>query len=111
MSFPKHFARQPRALIVVEALAFLGLTAVLDLITSYRIRLLPFYAVPIFVLSWFFGRKWGITAAFFSGAIWWTVNWSTDDPDLHSAIAAWEVTRHMGFFLIVALVGAALRTK
>ena len=79
--------------------------------TSYRIRLLPFYAVPIFVLTWFCGRKWGIAAALLSAVVWWSVNWSAGDPDLHSAIAAWEVPRHVGFFLIVALVGAALRTK
>jgi signal transduction histidine kinase len=111
MSFPKRFERQPRTLIVAEALAVLGVTAVLDLMTSYRIRLLPFYAVPIFVLTWFCGRKWGIAAALLSAVVWWSVNWSTGDPDLHSAIAAWEVPRHVGFFLIVALVGAALRTK
>src|SRR5947199_3539234 len=111
MSFPKRFARQSRTLIVAEALALLGVTAVLDLMTSYRIRLLPFYAVPIFVLTWFCGRKWGIAAAVLSGVIWWSVNWSAGDPDLHSAIAAWEVPRHVGFFLIVAVVGAALRTK
>ena len=79
--------------------------------TSYRIRLLPFYAVPIFVLTWFCGRKWGIAAALLSAVVWWSVNWSTGDPHLHSAIAAWEVPRHVGFFLIVAVVGAALRTK
>jgi len=111
MSFPKRFARQPRVLIVAEALAVLGVTAVLDLMTSYRIRLLPFYAVPIFALTWFCGRKWGIAAALLCAVVWWSVNWSTGDPDLHSAIAAWEVPRHVGFFLIVALVGAALRTK
>ena len=96
---------------MAEALAVLGVTAVLDLMTSYRIRLLPFYAVPIFVLTWFCGRKWGIAAALLSAVVWWSVDWSTGDPDLHSAIAAWEVPRHVGFFLIVALVGAALRSK
>jgi signal transduction histidine kinase len=111
MSFSKSFARQPRAWIVAEAVASLGVIAVLDLITSYRIRLLPFYAVPVFVLAWFCGRTWGIAAALCSGAIWWSVNWSTGDPDLHSGIAAWEVPRHVGFFLIVAVVGGALRTK
>jgi signal transduction histidine kinase len=111
MSFPKRFARQRRALIVAEALSLLGVIAVLDLMTSYRIRLLPFYAVPIFVLTWFCGRKWGIAAALLSAVVWWSVNWSTGDPDLHGAIAAWEVPRHVGFFLIVAVVSAALRTN
>jgi signal transduction histidine kinase len=111
MGFSKSFARQPRAWIVAEVLALLVVIAVLDLLTSYRIRLLPFYAVPVFVLSWFCGRKWGIAAALLSGAIWWSVNWFTGDPDLHSWIAVWEVSRHVGFFLLVALVASALRTR
>ena len=111
MSFSKSFARQPRAWIVAEMLASLLVIAGLDLMTSYRIRLLPLYAVPIFVLSWFCGKRLGLAAAFFGGAIWWSVNWSTGDPDLRSSVAAWEVSRHVGFFFIVALVGAALRTK
>jgi signal transduction histidine kinase len=85
--------------------------AVLDFITDYRIRLLPLYAVPIFVLSWFCGNRLGIAVAFFTGAIWWSVNWANGDPDLHSGIAAWEVPRHVCFFFLVALVGAALRAK
>jgi signal transduction histidine kinase len=88
-----------------------GMIAMLDLITSYKIRLLPFYAVPIFVLAWFCGTKWGVAGAVFSGVIWWDVNWCNGDPDLHSAIAAWEVPRHLGFFLLVAVVGSVLRTK
>jgi signal transduction histidine kinase len=43
--------------------------------------------------------------------LWWCANRFTGDPDLHSWIGVWEVSRHVGFFLIVALVGSALRAK
>lgn len=113
MSFSKSFARQPQTWIVAETTAALVVIAVLDSMTSYRIRLLPFYAVPIFVLAWFCDRNRGIVAALFSGVIWWCANRFTGDPELdfRSPIAAWEVLRHVGFFLIVAVVGSALRTK
>jgi signal transduction histidine kinase len=111
MSFSKSFARQPRAWIVAEVAASIGMIAMLDLMTSYRIRLLPLYAVPIFVLGWFCGKRWGVAGALFSGVIWWYVNWCSGDPDLHGAIAVWEVPRHVGFFLLVALVGSVLRTR
>ena len=83
----------------------------LDYMTSYKIRLLPFYAGPIFVMGWFCGRRAGGAAALISGAIWWCANWFNGDPDLHSWVMAWEIFRHVGFFVIVALTGAALRTK
>jgi signal transduction histidine kinase len=111
MSFSKTFARQSRAWIVAEMIALFLVIAMLDFISGYQLRLLPFYAVPIFVLAWFCEKKWGITVALFSGLIWWCANWFTGDPDLHSWIEGWEVARHLGFFLVVALVGSALRTR
>ena len=83
----------------------------IQLRVTYQIRLLPFYAVPVFVLAWFCGKTWGIAAGLFSALLWWGANRFTGDPDLHSWIGVWEVSRHVGFFLIVALVGSALRAK
>src|SRR5205085_10740019 len=111
MSFTKCFARQPRAWIVAEVAACMGMIAMLDLITSYKIRLLPLYAVPIFVLAWFCGTKWGVAGAVFSGVIWRAVNWCNGDPDLRSAIAAWEAPRHLGVCLLVAVVASVLRSQ
>ena len=111
MSSPEKFARQPRALIVAEMAATLFVIAAFDFVTDYKIRLGSLYAVPVFVLAWFCGKKWGIAAAVSANLIWWYVNWTTGDPILHSSIGVWETSRHVGFFLIVALVGSALRTK
>lgn len=83
----------------------------LDYITTYRIRLLPFYAVPIFVTGWFCGRRAGLLAAAVCGVVWWYTNWTNGDPDLHSWIEVWEILRHVGSFVVVGLTGAALRSK
>jgi len=111
MSFSKSFARQPRAWMIIEMVACLLVIAAIDSITNYRIRLLPFYALPVFVLAWFCGKTWGIAAGVFAASLWWCVNRFTGDPDLQGWIGVWEVTRHGGFILIVAMVGAALRAK
>src|SRR5206468_5286537 len=41
----------------------------------------------------------------------WCVNWSNGDPILHSWSGGWETSWHFGFYLVVGLVGSALRTK
>jgi hypothetical protein len=105
------FARQPRPWILAEMAATLIVIGLLDFITSYQVRLLPFYGVPIFVVAWFFGRKPGLATAIISAVIWWCVNWFNGDPDLHSWVRTWEIARHAGFFLVVAWTGAALRAK
>lgn len=111
MSFSKSFARQPRAWMIAEMVASLLVIAAIDSITNYRIRLLPFYALPVFVVAWFCNRTWGIAAGVFAALLWWCVNRFTGDPDLYGWIGVWEVSRHGGFLLIVAMVGSALRAK
>src|SRR4029450_9479754 len=111
MSCTENFGRQPRALIVAEMAAALLVIAAFDFVTDYKILLALLYAVPIFRLAWFCGKKWGIAAAASASLIWCYVNWTTGDPILHSSSEAWETSQLFGFFLIVALVGSALRTK
>ena len=83
----------------------------LDYLSGVEIRLLPFYAGPIFVAAWFAGRKAGLTLAAICGVIWWNANYFTGDPELHSWMRGWETFRHVGFFLVVAWASSALRTK
>ena len=107
----KTFARQPRSWILAEMAAAIVAIGVLDLVTSYRFRLLPLYAGPIFIVAWFSGRQLGIATALVSTVVWFSANWANGDPDLHSWVRDWEVARHAGFFLLVAWTGAALRSK
>jgi signal transduction histidine kinase len=111
MRLSTTFARQPRSWILIEMMAVLFVIGALDFLTGYEIRLLPFYGGPIFVVAWFCGKRSGILAAAVSGMIWWSANWFTGDPDLHSWIRLWETARHVGFFLIVSWTGSALRAK
>jgi signal transduction histidine kinase len=111
MKIVDGFSRQPRGWILAEVGAALLVIGVLDFITSYEFRLLPLYAGPIFVAGWFFGKRLGIATAVVSALIWWSANWFNGDPDLHSWVQGWEITRHVSFFFLVAWTGAALRAK
>ena len=111
MKLTKAFAQQSRAWILAEVVAALVVIGVLDFITSYEFRMLPLYAGPIFVAGWFFGKRLGIGAALVSAVIWWCANWFNGDPDLHSWVRAWEIARHVSFFVLVGWTGAALRAK
>lgn len=83
----------------------------LDLITGYKFRLLPFYAIPLFGVGWFCGTSAGAIAAVLSGVIWWCANWANGDPDMQNWIAFWETGKHFGFFLLAAVAASALRTR
>ena len=105
------FAQQSRVLIFFEMLACAVVIGVVDMRTGYEVRLLPFYAVPIFVSGWFCGKYPGLILAAIAGGIWWWTNYLTGDPDLHGWMRIWETFRHIGSFLLVALTGSALRSR
>jgi len=111
MRFSKAFAQQARIWIFLEMLALSLIIGVLDYYSGYEIRLLPFYAAPIFLAAWFAGRPAGLTIAAVCGTIWWNANFFTGDPELHGGMRLWETLRHIGFFLVVAWAASALRTK
>src|SRR4030095_13930032 len=99
----ENFVLHPRALIVAEMAAALLIIAAFDFVTDYEIPLASFYSVPVFVLAWFCGKKWGIAAAASASLIWWYVKWSNGDPILHGSSGAGATSWRFGFFLIVAL--------
>jgi signal transduction histidine kinase len=107
----QSFAQQPRGWIFAEMAAILAVIGVLDFVITNELHLFIFYTGPIFVVAWFCGRKLGILTGAFSGVVWWYANWLSGDPVLHGWFQAWDMFRHIGFFLIVAWVGSALRVK
>jgi signal transduction histidine kinase len=96
---------------LAEMLATLAVIGIVDYVTGYQIRLLPLYAGPIFVVSWFFDRKTALLFGLLSGGVSLAADWFGNDPDLEGWTKIWEITRHLGSCLTVALVASVLRSK
>lgn len=111
MSLTKAFTRQPRSWIFAETVAAVLMIGFLDEISGFRIRLLPFYAGPVFGAAWFCGKKAGIIVGLFAGLVSLGADWMDRDPDLQGWTESWEVVRHLASCFAVALVGSALRAK
>src|ERR1700730_16722140 len=107
----KAFARQGRGWILAEMIAAVFVIGVLDAASGYEVRLLPFYAGPIFVVAWFCSRRVTILVGLLAGVVSLTADWVDHDPDLAKWTRPWEITRHLSTCMVVALVGSALRAK
>jgi len=111
MRLTKAFAQQPRSWVVGEMVLCLLVIGVLDFATGYQVRLLPLYCAPIFIVAWFGGKRTGVWIGLIAGAISLGADYFSHDPDLQGWVEPWEIARHLGSCLTVALVGAALRNK
>src|ERR1700759_249828 len=106
MSLTNAFSRQSRGLIFAEVMAALLVIGVADELSGFQIRLLPFYAAPIFIAAWYCGKNYGIMAGLLAGCISLTADYLDHDPDLQGWSQSWEILRHFGSCLAIALVGS-----
>ena len=111
MRFTKAFAQQPPGWILAEMALALLVIGFVDFVSDYKLRLLPFYCALIFVASWFCGKRVGLLAGIVAAIVSLSADWLHKDPDLRGWREPWEIARHLGACLVVALVGAALRSK
>jgi hypothetical protein len=71
--------RRSRHFIVTAALLPVALLGVLDYLNGTDVSLLIFYAVPVFVASWYAGRGAGVLACAASGLSWFAVAYATSE--------------------------------
>lgn len=65
-----HPTSRNKFLALVLSLLLLTVLAWTDLALGLKVRFGPFYAVPVLLISWYFGRGLGIVFAFVSASIW-----------------------------------------
>ena len=111
MRLLEAFKRQKRGWILAEMVGAVLAIGVLDSITGYEVRLLPFYSGPIFVVAWFCRRNTALLFGLVAGFISLGADYISRDPDLMEWTRPWEVVRHITTCFVVAWVITVLRTR
>lgn len=109
MNLARAFAKQSPNSIFAEAIAGILFIGYVDYVTGYGISVFIFYGVPIFAAAWYCSKNLGVLAALIAGLTWWWADLMSGHPYDYSWIQGWETTMRLGFFMFVALAGAALR--
>jgi diguanylate cyclase (GGDEF)-like protein len=92
------------------SLALLVLIGALDYLLVPTLSLGLFYLIPISIAAWFSGRRIGIGFSLLSGAVAGLEDiFSLQGAQNPLPILLWEITSRLAFFLVVALLVAALR--
>jgi signal transduction histidine kinase len=111
MNPSKLFSRQPTVWIFGEMALLVLVIGFIDFATGYEISFFIFYGMPIFTVAWFCDKKLAILTALFAGITWWWADIESGHYYHYTWIEIWETTMRLGFFLLVAIAGAGLKSK
>jgi hypothetical protein len=79
-----------------------------DVLTGRSVRLTVFYLVPIFLISWKFGRVPGAAAAMFCGTVWAALDFAGRPLDFVLA-QSWNLLMKAGVFVAFAVIVSRVR--
>jgi diguanylate cyclase (GGDEF)-like protein len=94
---------------VIVGIVLIAGVGAIDLLTGYEIAFSLFYLIPIALITWFAGKQLGIAASICSALAWSIADVMAGHPYPHPAIYYWNTAIRFGFFIVVALLLAALR--
>jgi diguanylate cyclase (GGDEF)-like protein len=109
MKLTEFLAGRSKATITAAALlAVLGL-GVVDYLNGPDVSFLVFYTAPLYIATWYGGRRVGLLVCAAIGLSWFLVAYLTSGHFIHPLIAYWNAAVRLGFMLLMAHVVGAFK--
>ncbi len=96
---------------IIVGFALIGGVGILDFLTGYELTFSLFYLIPIALITWLTGRRFGIVASVVSTFVWLVTDVATGNSSTKPVIYIWNTLIGLGFFVIVVLLLSALRRE
>jgi diguanylate cyclase (GGDEF)-like protein len=81
----------------------------LDFVTGFEISISLFYLIPISLVSWYVGGRFGLLTSAASAIAWFIADYTSGLVYSHPTIYVWNALFRLGFFLVVTRLLSALR--
>ena len=111
MRLSTFLQRRSPAFIFVACILLVALLGLLDHLNGPDFSLLIFYAVPVFVASWYAGRREGLLVCAASGLTWLAFAYATSAHFSSPFVAYWNAFVRLGFIVMLAHIVAAFKTS
>jgi diguanylate cyclase (GGDEF)-like protein len=105
----EDLAKKPKLFLFAIGLALVLLLGGVDYFTGYEISLSIFYSLPISLVAWFVGKRWGIVLSVIGAATWLWADVAVGHQYSYSLIAFWNAAVRLGYFAIITYTLAALK--
>ena len=98
-------SKQSRLWVICASWLLATVIAIADFFTGIQISLIFFYLIPVFVITWYAGRRMGVILSVAVALVWFGESF-VNPQFVGPAIAFWNNSVRLGFFwLAVRLVG------
>jgi len=88
----------------VMGFVLIAVVGLVDYLTGYEISFSLFYLIPVSIMAWFTGRRYGIAASIVSAMVWLLADITAGQSYSHPAIYVWNSLVRFSFFVIVTLL-------
>ena len=109
-TIPSFLSRLPRAVHAAAALALVLAVGAVDYRTGAELSVSLFYALPIFVASWFVGRRSGLAVSVFCAVDHILVDLIGHAGRFPRGVVLWNAVVELGFFVTFTLLLVGLKS-
>lgn len=109
MRFLNFLERMPKYLALMLSFFLVFLFAAVDYITAPDLSTFIFYLVPVFLATWFIGKKTGFAVSVLSAFAWTLADLLSLHVYSYALIPYWNLATEVGFFLLVVYILSTLK--
>jgi diguanylate cyclase (GGDEF)-like protein len=106
-----YLETQSKLFFIIIGLILVILVGIVDYVTGYEITFSIFYLIPVAMVSWYAGRRYGILISFASAISWFLADIMAGHPYSQPLITYWNTSVSLGFFLVVTFILSQLRAE
>jgi signal transduction histidine kinase len=106
---PKYFDKLPKPVLMMLAGGLVVVLGGIDYATGSELAISTFYLLPIFITTWFAGKRAGLVTSMASTVTLFVADVMGGYPYAHHAIPYWNAGVRLGSFLVVVYTLSALR--
>ena len=106
-----YLERQSKLFFITIGLILVILVGIVDYVTGYEITFSIFYLIPVALVSWYAGRRYGILISFASAISWFLADTTAGHTYSQPLITYWNTSVSLGFFLVVTFILSQLRAE
>lgn len=111
MNLQLPFEKLSKLFYVTVGFVLIAIIGTLDFLTGYELSFSVFYVIPIFLVTWFAGRKLGIMTSIVSAFVWFVADIVAAHPYSHALIPVWNSLIRLTFFLVITYLFSSLKNS